>query len=187
MHTPSTKAELKEFLEYESKRYHRKNTRIPIIEIGEERILWKFVALLRYNEYYYNSNKKIRNYICRFLLARMRLKYGLGIPLNVFGKGLRLVHIGRILINSKSVVGENCVLHINTALVGAGRNDNAPVVGDNVIICVGATLVGGVNIKNGCVIGANSLVNKTIDEENIAIAGNPARKVSDNGAQSWER
>lgn len=49
----------------------------------------------------------------------------------------------------------------------------------------GATILGNVWIANGITIGANALVNKNFDEEKIAIAGVPAKKISDNGRWQW--
>ena len=48
-------------------------------------------------------------------------------------------------------------------------------------------MLGGVYITDGIAIGANSLVNKSFYEENIAIAGNPARKISNNGSNTWNK
>ena len=42
---------------------------------------------------------------------------------------------------------------------------------------VGANIIGNVKIADGIIIGANSLVIKSFLEENIVIAGVPARKI----------
>ena len=42
----------------------------------------------------------------------------------------------------------------------------------------------GVNIKTGTIVGANAVVTKSFDEENIVVAGIPAKKISNNGTLS---
>lgn len=185
MHTPTTRKELKEFLECERKKYGRKSTRRPVFEIGEKRILWKYVHTLRHAEYHYNSKHKAAYFIYRILLSRLQTHYGIKIPINVFSKGLHIVHLGNILVNADAVVGENCSIHVNTSIVAGGRDNGVPTIGDNCVICVGAVVLGKIHIADNCIIGANALVNKTFEENNISIAGNPAKKISDNGRQTW--
>ena len=45
-------------------------------------------------------------------LIRMQNKYTLHIPVNICGKGLKIIHIGSILINGKAYVGKDCLPHI---------------------------------------------------------------------------
>lgn len=97
------------------------------------------------------------------------------------------MHLGSILMNSKTKIGRDCKIHIHTAFVAGGRNDFAPTIGNNVVIGVGATIVGDVHLADNIAVGANALVNKSFEEENIAIAGVPARKISNNGRSSWNK
>ena len=95
------------------------------------------------------------------------------------------MHIGPILTNAKARVGQNCSIHINTGIAAQGITSKAPTIGDDVVIGFGACIIGGCHIANGIAIGANALVNKSFEEENIAIAGVPARKISNNGSREW--
>lgn len=179
------KKDLKEFLEYESRKYGRKNTRIPLICISEKSFLWKFNVLLRKTEYYVNTKNKLMSAIYRVLLARYRNKHKIHIPLNTFDKGLKLMHLGPVLVNGKAKCGKDISIHINTAIVAGGANGGTPILDDGVVIGVGAVLLGDIYIAKNIAIGANALVNKTFDEENIAIAGVPAKKISNNGRTKW--
>ncbi len=143
-HTPYTREELNAFLDYESKLYGLKSRRCPIVVLGEMRIAYKYVYTLRHTEYHYNNKNKFRTLFWRIRLLKMQEKHGIKIPINVCGKGLRLMHVGSILINSNAYVGENCALHINTGIVAGGTSDAAPVIGDNVVIGIGAVLLGGI-------------------------------------------
>ena len=95
------------------------------------------------------------------------------------------MHCGSVLINYRATVGKNCVFHINTALVAGGTNDGVPTLGDGCILGVGAVVAGDVKLADYIAVGANAFVNKSFNESNIAIAGVPAIKISDNGRKSW--
>ena len=97
------------------------------------------------------------------------------------------MHLGPILINGRARLGEDCTVHINTALVARGTDNSVPTLGNGVVIGIGSVIVGGVYIADNIAIGACSMVNKSFDEPNIAIAGVPAKKISDNGRLTWNK
>lgn len=154
--------------------------------IRERDILAKQTYLLRKTEYYFNTNKQIRYYIYKIRMEYLQNKYSIHIPLNVCKKGLKILHVGPILINPNSKIGENLSLHINTVIAANGHDSKAPEIGNDCVISVGAVLLGGIFIANGVVIGANSIVLKNVNESSVAIAGNPAKKISNNGKATWE-
>lgn len=49
------------------------------------------------------------------------------------------------------------------------------IIGDNVWIGVDVTILPSVEIGNNCIIGAGSVVTKSFKEDNLIIAGNPAK------------
>ena len=57
-------------------------------------------------------------------------------------------------------------------------NKKAAKIGDNVYIGPGVKIVGDISIPDGTVIGANAVVNKSIYENGITVAGVPAKKIS---------
>ena len=97
------------------------------------------------------------------------------------------MHLGQILVNGRAKIGRACVIHINTALVARGNSDRVPRLGNDIVIGLGVTIVGDVTLANGSAIGANTVVNKSFTEENIAIAGVRAKKISNNGRRCWEK
>lgn len=144
--------------------------------------VWKFEILLRKTEYYKNIEKPA--YIFKFLyivyayrLKKQSLKLGFTIPCNVFGPGLSIAHYGTIVVNGKARVGANCRLHANTNIGASAGRLTAPQIGDNCYIGPGAIIFGDIQISNNVTIGANATVNKSFLEENIAIAGTPAKVV----------
>lgn len=184
----NNKEKLNKYLDYEKKRYNQKSlikTYIKKNLRSEQAILWSFQKRLRKTEYFFNTNKRFLYNISHFHLNYYRNKYGLNIPINTCKKGLKIMHLGSILINSDCKIGENVSLHINTALVAQGVTNQAPIIGNNVVIGVGATLIGGIEIADGIAIGAGAVVTKSFKKGNVAIAGVPARMISNNGTCNW--
>lgn len=183
-----TRDDLKKFLNYEKKKYGITDCLRYWIMLfcGSERAaIWRYQRSLRVTEYHYNMNHKVRCAISRIKLNHLSNKYGLHIGLNTCGRGLKRMHLGSVLINGNAQLGDDCSIHINTAIVAQGVNDSTPIIGRGVVIGVGAIIVGGVHIANNVAIGAGAVVVKDVQEENIAVAGVPARKVSDNGRLNW--
>ncbi len=95
------------------------------------------------------------------------------------------MHLGPILMNGEVTVGRYCAFHMNTALVAGGRDTGVPTLGNGVVVGVGAVISGGVFLADNIAVGANAFVNKSFDESDIAIAGVPAKKISNNGRKTW--
>ena len=95
------------------------------------------------------------------------------------------MHVGPILMNGHATVGNNCSFHINTALVASGPENGAPILSDGCVVGIGAIIVGNVWLAENVAVGANAVVTKSVDEPNIAVAGVPAKKVSNNGRINW--
>ena len=144
---------------------------------------WKFQKKLRKVEYYQNCKKGLINKIIYFILLyrfkKYSIKLGFSIPPNAFGSGLAIPHYGTIVINSKTKIGKNCRIHVCVNIGAAGGNPEAPQIGDNVYIGPGTKIYGNIKIGNNIAIGANSTVNKSFEEENIFIAGSPAKKIKE--------
>lgn len=185
------KKTLHDWLSYEKNKYHVKsilfNNVLSFLKLSENAILFKHQILLRKTEYYKNTNKKICYLYSLYKLKRMQIKYALHIPLNCCGRGLKIMHLGPVLINSNVSIGENCSIHVFTSFVAGGITNKTPIIGNNCVIGVGAVLLGGITVADSVAIGANAVVNKDVLEENIAVAGVPAKKISNNGRLAWEK
>lgn len=176
--------DLKEYLKVEKQKYNLKM--YPLLSgIREDDILWKHQKLLRKTEYYHNAQRRIMFVVEKIRLLRIQNKYALHIPINTCEKGLHVMHVGSILINEKAVIGENCALHINTGIVAGGVDGSVPKLGKNIVVGIGAVILGGIQLADSIAVGANAVVNKSFNEENIAIAGVPAKKISNNGRTHW--
>lgn len=150
--------------------------------------VWKFIKKLRRAEYITNCHYGIAwrilggVYRRHFRLYGRRLGYT--IPINVFGKGLSIAHVGTIVINANARIGDYCRIHVCTNIgTQAGFSDKAPTIGNRVYIGPGAKIFGKITIGNNVAIGANAVVNKSFVEDNITIAGVPAKIISSKGSE----
>lgn len=151
---------------------------------------YKFYKSLRKTEYYYNCKHTWFGKIIRKILyirhIRLCNQYNWTIPINVFGPGLTIVHVGTIVVSGKAKIGKNCRIHVCTNIgnsLSHGK-DGTPVIGDNVYIGPGAKIFGPITIGNNVAIGANAVVNKSFGE-NCTIAGVPAKVISYNTTEKY--
>lgn len=173
-----SRRDLKEYLEYEKELYP--NTLYDYIVCYQRVYNWRFIKWLRRAEYHKNTAGILHKLLYLFC-ARQKNRIGRIISVeiweNSFGKGLVLHHNGNIVINGGAKIGSNCQLHGDNCIGNSKVESGMPVLGDNVDIGVGAKILGDVTIANGIVIGANAVVTKSFLEENITIAGVPARRI----------
>lgn len=145
--------------------------------------IFSFQKTLRKLEYYTNCKNGVFSKIYRLYLKykfrKLSVKLGFSIPINVFGPGLAIVHYGTIVINANAKVGKNCRIHACTNIGASGGKPEAPQIGDNVYIGPGAKIYGNIKLGNNIAIGANAVVNKSFEEDNIMLAGNPAQKIKE--------
>lgn len=182
MNRITTREQLNDWLNYELCKYPRgKHWYERIFLVSEYQVLAKLHVLLRKAEYYHNSSKRIPAMVALIRLRRFQNKYCMRIPLNTCGRGLHFYHQGTILINSDVVIGENVSFHFNTAVVNKRTGDGAPVIGNNVMLGIGSVVVGNVSVANDVIVGANAVVTHSVTEENVSVAGVPARIVSRQG------
>lgn len=178
-----TKAELKEWLDYETRVYKNqgKYRLMNLLLLGDNAVLRRHQILLRKTEYYINSGHKLLASLYKMRLLQYQIKYGMHIPPNTFGRGLRLMHVGEIHVNDRVRGGEDCCLHVNTSIVAGGFSDMVPRLGDRVQLFIGAVVCGDADIADDVVIGANSVLTRSVNEKNVTVSGNPAQIVSHKG------
>lgn len=177
----STRNELKRYLQLDKQVYGITKRRPSLIGDWQ----WKFLIALRHEEYHYSMSGKWHRIMKRFwamIHAQYGLKLGWDIPINTFGPGLKINHYGLIVVNGNARIGAFCDIHQGVNIGQHGPNqDDVPTIGDNVWIGPGAKIFGNITIASRVAIGANAVVNKSFTEENITIAGIPAKKISDRG------
>lgn len=152
---------------------------------------FKFYRSLRRTEYYTNCRSdffgRMFGKLLRFRHDRLCDKYQWTVPINVFGPGLALVHIGTIVVSGDAKVGENCRIHacVNIGRAPSKEGAGAPTLGDNVYIGPGAKLYGKIVIGSNTAIGANAVVNSSFPEGNCSLGGIPAHVISNKGSAPY--
>ncbi|MDD3415812.1 MAG: serine acetyltransferase [Lachnospiraceae bacterium] len=173
------------YLEADKIALGEKRTRPHIISIWEADIIWKFQRLLRKVEYLHNCKSSGLNYLYykweQYHLFKLQVKYGLNIPINFFGPGMSIAHLGPCVINGFARIGKNCRIHPFTTIGIDGRSSKVASIGDNVYLSNGCKIIGNVNICDNVVIGAGAVVVKDIVEENTVCGGIPAKVISHSG------
>lgn len=185
----NTKEDLRDWLDYELRRYpnYGRYRIYNVLLMSENAVLRRHQILLRKTEYHINSGHRFLSRIYRMRLELFQMKWRIHIPPNVFGRGLRVMHVGEMHINGRARAGENCTVHAHTSLAAAGFNDGVPTIGNGVVLFMGAIVAGDIHIADNVVIGANSVVSRSVEEENVTVAGNPAKIVSHKGRVEMEK
>ncbi len=171
------------FLQADSKAYggNSLSFKRKIIEMLQPDPIKKFQRQLRKCEYYKNCKKDIFSKLYYIFLKRrfkkISMRLGFSIPENVFGPGLSIPHYGTIIVNAKAKIGANCRIHASTNIGASGGSPKAPQMGNNIYIAPGAKIFGDIKLGNNIAIGANAVVNKSFEENDILIAGVPAKKL----------
>lgn len=143
---------------------------------------WQFQVYLRKAEYYCNHKvsfvrKVVGNY-WKFKAYKYGEKCGYSIPLNVFGPGLVLGHVGTIVINGGARFGSNARIQAGVNVGAFSKfdekwtEDSCPKVGDNVYIGPGAKIFGKIEIGDNVAIGANAVVCKSIPSRRTVVGAN---------------
>jgi len=93
------------------------------------------------------------------------------------GPGLRIHHMGPIVVHSQAKIGANCTLR-HGVTIGNRHNDGpAPVLEDDVELGAYAQILGDVRVGRGAKVGALTVVLQDVPAGATAV-GNPARIIS---------
>jgi serine O-acetyltransferase len=112
---------------------------------------------------------------------------GISIPASaVIGHSFYIGHFGGIIINSNTIIGDNCNISqgVTIGVSGQGNKRGVPIIGSRVYLGANAVIVGKINIGNNVLVGACSLVNTSIADDSVAI-GVPAIIVSQKGSKDY--
>lgn len=127
------------------------------------------------------------HYLCRAILHRCSVKYGISIPYNTcIGPGLYIGHSGGIVINYDVVIGHDCNIN-HGVTIGAkygGKNPGVPVIGDRVYLGPGCKVIGGICLGDDVAVGANSVVVESVPDSGVTV-GIPAKVISFKGSSEY--
>lgn len=146
----------------------------------EQFYIRRYVRFLR-NEEKYTFTKPCKLLAFWYKARRNRLgaKLGFIISAGCFGDGLKLEHFGSVIVNPKSRIGKNCIIHGNCCIgSNGGYPDDSPVIGDNVDIGQNAQVLGGITIADNVRIGAGAVVVKDVLTPGVTVVGVPGKEIT---------
>ena len=112
---------------------------------------------------------------------------GISIPYScAIGHSFYIGHFGGIILNSKTVIGNNCNISQGVTIGVSGRGDKrgVPLLGNNIYIGANAVLAGKIIVGNNCLIAANSLVVDSISD-GATVLGVPAKVINQLGSKGY--
>lgn len=112
---------------------------------------------------------------------------GISIPASVqIGHSFYIGHFGGIILNAKTVIGDNCNISqgVTIGVSGLDNKRGVPKIGNNVYMGANSVIAGDIFINDNVLIGACSFINKDI-EANSVMLGNPAIKISDKSSKGY--
>lgn len=169
---------LKELIDSDTYRYYGGQKKELFWRLRNVTLLYTITQ--RKAHYYCENKQRIRGFIYRWRLNYLSRKYLLQIPYPVtIGKGLNIVHFGRVIIAPSVVIGDNCNIFTGVTIGSTvrGSRRGVPKIGNEVWIGPNSVIVGKVTIGDDVLIAANAYVNFDVPDHSIVI-GNPGKIIA---------
>lgn len=131
--------------------------------------------------------KQILQFFCLIWQKNIEFFTGISIPASAqIGHSFYIGHFGGIVLNAKTIIGNNCNISqgVTIGVSGQGKNRGIPKIGSNVYIGANAVVVGNIIIEDNVLIGACSLVNTNVTFNSVML-GVPAIKVSEKSSEGY--
>jgi len=131
--------------------------------------------------------KQLLQFLCLIWQKIIEITTGISIPASVqIGHSFYIGHFGGIILNAKTILGNNCNISqgVTIGVSGQGDNRGVPKIGDNVYIGANAVLAGNIVVEDNVLIGACSLVNTNVTVNSVML-GVPAIKVSEKSSEGY--
>jgi serine O-acetyltransferase len=137
--------------------------------------------------FWFRLTQKYNNILFKIILKRKMIKFGIEIhPNTKIGYGFYIGHFGGIIINEKTIIGNNCNISqgVTIGQINRGEKKGTPTIEDEVYIGPGAKIIGKINIGRNSSIGANAVVVKDVSA-NTTVGGIPAKQISTIGSDGY--
>ncbi|WAC01957.1 serine acetyltransferase [Lacinutrix neustonica] len=131
--------------------------------------------------------KQVLLLVCLFWQKCIEMLTGISIPYSVtIGHSFYIGHFGGIIINSNSVIGNNCNISQGVTIGVSGRDEKrgVPIIGNHVYIGANAVIAGKITVGDAALVGANSLVIDSV-ESGVTVLGVPAKVISNNSSKGY--
>lgn len=137
--------------------------------------------------FWFRLTQNYNNIFFRFLLKRKMIKFGIEIhPNTKIGYGFYIGHFGGIVINEKTIIGNNCNISqgVTIGQINRGDKKGTPTIEDQVYIGPGSKILGRIIIQEKSAVGANAVVVKNVIQ-NTTVGGIPAKQISNFGSDGY--
>ena len=164
---------IKEYIKSDLKRYGVENYKALPFIVKKELFGYRYSKILRWTKFY-KEQKNPLFYIYRFILYKLTLKYGIGIPYSVeIGRGFYIGHKGNITINAGVKIGENVNISqgVTIGYSNAGKCKGTPKIG--------------IEIGNDVVIAPNTFVNFDVPDHSVVISQKAGIHHKENATQYY--
>ncbi len=173
------------------KKYKSYSNKSTLVVLLTQQGLWA-IFVYRISNALHNSSvpRVLKRLLLLFAVVAQKIieiVTGISLPYSAtIGHSFYIGHFGGIIINSQSVIGNNCNISQGVTIGVSGRKTlrGVPIIGNNVYIGANAVIAGKISIGNNCVIGANSLVVNSF-EDNVTILGVPAKVFNTNTSKDY--
>ena len=112
---------------------------------------------------------------------KIRKDYGINVhPSTQVGNNLYIAHCYGFTIGKTAIIGDNCRIYPNVhiaakKLMGDTHGRRHAKVGNNCVLCINSTILGAITIGDNVVIAANALVTKDIPSNSLVTGINQIR------------
>jgi len=131
--------------------------------------------------------KQLFQIVCLLWQKTIEIVTGISIPSSAqIGHSFYIGHFGGIILNAKTIIGDNCNISQGATIgvSGQGKKRGVPVIGNNVYIGANAVVAGSIVVEDNVLIAACSLVNTDIACNSVML-GVPAVKVSEKSSEGY--
>lgn len=126
-------------------------------------------------------------FLCLIWQKGIEMLTGISLPASAtIGHSFYIGHFGGIILNSKTIIGNNCNISqgVTIGVSGIGEKRGVPVIGNNVYVGANAVVAGKITVGDNAVIGACSLVTTHVNANSV-VMGVPATEVSLKGSEGY--
>ncbi|MBT0992895.1 hypothetical protein KIN34_01135 [Cellulomonas sp. DKR-3] len=114
------------------------------------------------------------------VLYRVAVEWVLSVEIpwgTVVGRRLRVFHGAGIVINDRTVIGDDVTIRQHVTIGNKRPDGPCPVIEDGVELGAGCIVIGGIRVGRGAVVGAGAVVTRDVPA-GATVVGNPARITS---------
>lgn len=126
-------------------------------------------------------------FLCLLWRKVIEITTGISIPASaIIGHSFYIGHFGGIILNAKTIIGNNCNIAQGVTIGVSGKDDKrgVPTIGSNVFIGANSVVAGKIVVGNNVLIGACSFVNTDVSDNSVML-GVPAKVLSQNSSNGY--